>query len=66
MSVDQIFTLIALIFALIGLFYTVAQIPGSRKVSLADFLLKLDDHMREHDEVHLKLRPGGEWTKLGE
>lgn len=45
--------------------YTAEQIRRARKISLADFLLKLDDQIRNYDAVHSKLRPGGEWAEGG-
>ena len=58
-------TLLGLLLAFVGLVYTAEQIRRARKISLADFLLKLDDQIRNYDEVHSKLRPGGEWSQNG-
>ena len=62
---QELYILAGLLLTFIGLVYTAEQIRHARKVSLADFLLKLDDQVRNYDEVHSKLRPGGEWSKRG-
>lgn len=60
---QEILTLAGFLLTFIGLVYTAEQIRRARKITLADFLLKLDDQIRNYDEVHSKLRPGGEWSK---
>ncbi len=60
---EDTYTLIGLLFTFIGLIYTGEQIRRSRKVSLADFLLKLDEQLRVYDEIHIKLHHRGKWSK---
>jgi hypothetical protein len=59
-------TIIGVIIALLALFYTAIQILQNTNISRAKFWLELEKMFSLHDEVHMKLRPGGEWTKEGE
>lgn len=59
------FTFAGLLLTFVGLIYTAEQIRRAKKVSQADFLLKLDEQLRNYDDVHRKLRPGGEWSTKG-
>ena len=34
----------------------------TERIAYADVLLRLDDRARAFDDVHVKLRPGGEWA----
>ncbi len=49
--------------AVLALIYTAYQIQQSTKISHGNFWLELEKMFSTHDEVHIKLRPGGEWTK---
>ncbi len=60
---DNIYTLVGLLFTFVGLVYTGEQIRRSRKISLADFLLRLDDQLKAYDDIHMKLHHRGEWSK---
>jgi hypothetical protein len=46
----------------IGLFYAGYQIYISRKVARGEFLLHLDEILQQHDDTHIRLRPGGNWA----
>lgn len=61
---EQWLTFAGLVLASIGLVYAAEQIRLARKMYQADFILKLDEQLRNHDDVHLKLR-GGEWSQKG-
>ena len=58
----ELLTFIGLVFTFIGLIYTAEQIRRSRKVSLANFLLQLDDQFRNYNEIHIKLHHRGDWA----
>ena len=62
---DGALTLVGLVLTCMGLLYTAEQIRRARNVSQAEFLLRLDEQFREHLDVHIKLRPGGDWHKQG-
>lgn len=51
-----------LILALISLIYLAIQTARNTKISRATFWLDLRERFAAYDDVHLKLRPGGEWT----
>src|SRR3712207_5634197 len=53
------------VIAVIVLGYTAYQVHLSTNVSRGQFWLELEKMMSVHDEVHLKLRPGGEWAVNG-
>ena len=48
--------------AVIVLLFTAYQVRQSTKISRGQFWLELEKMFSQHDEVHIKLRPGGEWT----
>jgi hypothetical protein len=50
----------------IALFYAARQIKLSTRVDRAQFLLELRKMFHEHRDVHVKLRPGGDWTLNGD
>ena len=62
---DGALTLVGLMLTCMGLLYTAEQIRRARNVSQAEFLLRLDEQFREHLDVHIKLRPRGDWCKQG-
>jgi hypothetical protein len=62
-SIESIATIIGLALTAIGLIYTGSQIHGSKKVARGEFLLHLDEMLQKHNDVHIRLRPGGEWAK---
>lgn len=51
--------------AVLALGYTAYQIRISSRISAAQFWLELRKMFSEHQAVHLKLRPGGEWANHG-
>ncbi|PKO01991.1 MAG: hypothetical protein CVU43_10135 [Chloroflexi bacterium HGW-Chloroflexi-5] len=61
MCFESIASIFGLLLTSIGLFYTGNQIYRSRKVARAEFLLHLDEMLQEYNDVHINLRPGGEW-----
>jgi hypothetical protein len=38
------------------------QLQETKKNTRGDFLLRLDEAFRYHQDAHIKLRPGGDWT----
>lgn len=54
----QVFTALA---AIVALFYTAFQIRRNTQISRGHFWLELERMFSNHDEAHLKLRPGGDW-----
>jgi hypothetical protein len=52
------------LFTLGGVIYAGLQVRVANRVAAADFLLRSEAELREHREVHLKLR-GGDWTGCG-
>lgn len=38
------------------------QIRQFSKITRGEFLLHLDEMFQQHQQVHLQLRPGGEWA----
>jgi hypothetical protein len=48
--------------AALVLIYTAYQVHQNTKISRGQFWLELEKMFSQHDEVHIKLRPGGEWT----
>ena len=61
-ALESIATAVASIIAAIGLIYVGKQLKASKKIARAEFLLRLDELFREHTEVHVRLRPGGDWA----
>ena len=41
------------------------QLREGQKIAYGDFLLRLDEAFQRHQRVHTKLRPGGEWSRVG-
>ena len=41
------------------------QLLIGQRTAYGDFLLRLDEAFRKHQNVHIKLRPGGEWSRVG-
>lgn len=65
LSLDQwadVATIAGAVIAIIVLGYTAFQVRIATAVSRGQFLLELEKMLTAHEEVHLKLRPGGEWT----
>lgn len=56
------YELIGLILTAIGLFYAGFQINASKKIARGEFLLRLDEMFKQHNEVHVSLRPKGKWA----
>ncbi len=61
----SIATIVGAIMAAAVLLYTAIQVQQNTRISRGQFWLELEKMFSQHDEVHLKLRPGGEWTKEG-
>ncbi len=55
--------IVGTIIAVVVLFYTARQVHQNTNISRGQFWLELGKMFSQHDEVHLKLRPGGEWSK---
>jgi len=58
----NIATIAGIPIAALVLIYTAYQVHQSTKISRGQFWLELEKMFAQHDEVHIKLRPGGEWT----
>ena len=70
-DVAHIATIAGVVVGIVALVYTAIQVHLSRKanqtnlrVNQATFWLELERMFSKHDEVHTKLRPGGEWSFL--
>jgi hypothetical protein len=68
----DVFTKIGTIAAVVGvvlivpsLLYAGRQLRASQRVARGDFLLRLDEMLNTHDDVHGRLRLGGEWASEG-
>ncbi len=57
-------TIIGFPFAIVTIFVAYRQFTYSKKVGEAKFWLELRQSFLTHNEVHLNLRNGGQWTKL--
>ena len=62
MNVPESIQLIAAVIALAALLYTAYSVSMNRRVTRAQFWLTLRDHFAAHDQIHRRLRPGGEWA----
>ena len=45
--------------------FSAYQFKNSTLVARANFWLELEKMFAEHDDVHMRLRPGGEWSEEG-
>ncbi len=61
----EIIASLGLFLAGIGLIYTGRQIQQARKIARGEFLLHLDELFAQHNDVHLLLRPGGDYANGG-
>jgi hypothetical protein len=55
--------LLSCIAALCSVGFTYRLLRQNRNVAAAQFLLGVDEHLKYYKDVHLKLRPGGDWHK---
>lgn len=60
-SVAQAATIFGAVLAAAGVFYAGVQLHASALIAKGQFLLELTKMFAEHDPIHVKLRPGGEW-----
>lgn len=58
----NIATISGALIAVIVLWYTARQLHQNTKISRGQFWLELEKMFSHRDDVHLKLRPGGEWS----
>ncbi len=58
----NIATISGAVIAVIVLGYTAFQVHQNTKISRGQFWLELEKMLAHHDEIHIKLRPGGEWA----
>ena len=65
LALTDVSTGLGLLLAAAGLFYTGRQFQLSRKIAMASFLFQFDKMLSEYQTVHMKLRPGGEWSSRG-
>jgi hypothetical protein len=61
-KLESIATAVGALMTTIGLLYAGIQLRASRKIARGEFLLQLDELFHPYNEVHTKLRPGGEWS----
>ena len=59
----HIATIVASIVGAGALVFAAIQLRNSAKIAEGQFLLALESMLSMHDEVHMKLRPGGDWSK---
>lgn len=62
MDFQNFATILGLIITGIGLIYAGIQLRDVKKIARGEFLLRLDEMFREHQDVHTRLRPGGMWA----
>lgn len=62
----DIATIIGVIVAVVSLAATAYNININMKINRAKFWLDLRTAFSKHDEVHQRLRPGGDWTNNAE
>lgn len=60
---SELATILGVVIAGIGLVYAAVQIRKTARISEGQFLLELTKMFKEHDAVHIKLRPAGDWQK---
>lgn len=65
-AISACFTGCGVFLILPSLIYTAKQLRASKKLAEGEFLLRLDEMFRQHDEVHRRLRPGGDWGQSGQ
>lgn len=65
MESQTIIQIAGVLIALAALGWTAYSIYLNRKTTQAEFWLRLRNDFARYDEVHLKLRPGGEWASAG-
>mgnify|MGYP007118313577 CR=1 FL=1 len=58
----NIATIAGIPIAALVLIYTAYQVHQNTIISRGQFWLELEKMFSTHDEVHIKLRPGGEWA----
>lgn len=58
---SQIAEIVASMAAVIGLFYAVVQLQKNARIAEGQFLIELTKMFAEHEDVHIKLRPAGDW-----
>jgi hypothetical protein len=58
-------TVVGVLFAAFALFVNAAQTKGAARSARANIWLELEKLFVVHDEVHQRLRPGGEWADTG-
>ncbi|MFZ1794426.1 MAG: hypothetical protein WAU96_13470, partial [Anaerolineae bacterium] len=46
----------------IGLYYAGSQMKQARNLASGEFLLRIEELLKQHEDVHTKLRPGGAWS----
>jgi hypothetical protein len=61
----SIATIVGIIIALLAVYYTARQVHQNTRISRGQFWLDLEKMFSHHDEVHIKLRPGGAWAFQG-
>ena len=61
----DIATIIASVVGTGALVFAGFQLKHSAQVAEGQFLLELEKMMATHDQIHLKLRPGGVWAQGG-
>jgi hypothetical protein len=49
--------------AIIALLYAALQLRQSVAIARGQFMLELEKMIETHNDVHIRLRPGGDWTK---
>jgi hypothetical protein len=55
-------TISGAVIAVLVLGYTAYEVHQNTKISRGQFWLELEKMLAAHDEIHLKLRPGGDWA----
>lgn len=62
-TIENAISITGLLLSVTAILFTAFTIQKNNKVNTANFWLDLRQRFSEFDEVHLKLRPGGDWRK---
>src|SRR5688572_26269223 len=64
-QVKDVATVVGTLVGASSLVVAALNLAATRRSNQARFWLDLRNHFARHDEVHMKLRPGGSWSEKG-
>ena len=62
MSVSDITGILSVLFMLVGIILVIRQLALSRRISAADFAVRLDDDLYKYREIFREFFPDGKWA----